>query len=178
MTFDGVMSSFMGSFTERQEAWKMIELSSLETKLRVINVSCLLIIALCFYDNTAYFIIYNIIILYQIYINWLKTATYDKFNKAMSRLRIKIKHGFAIHQNFWTWNSFHLGLKFWQKVVVRYVVFVLLINVWTCFSDNQTSILFLYMLPVLEQYLALPKEESNNNSFMEVKLIDDKECFP
>ena len=49
----------------------------------------------------------------------------------MIRLRIEIEHGFAIHQNFWTWNDFHLQLKVQQGAIISYAVSVLLANIWT-----------------------------------------------
>lgn len=92
----------------------------------------------------------------------------------MSQLRIKVKHGFVFHQKIWIWNGFHLRLKLPQGAAVRYVVSVLLTNVWTYLPGNQTSIRFLCMPPAVEKYLALPKEEINSDRFAEEKLMDDR----
>lgn len=79
----------------------------------------------------------------------------------MSKLKIKVEHGLAIHQNFWTWNSFHLGLKLSQGVVVCYFISVLLANMWTYFWRNQTNIWFDYAPSEIENYLSLLKKENS-----------------
>ncbi len=89
----------------------MVKLSGFEARLRAINAGCSLAMILYFYDDPAYFTIYGIMGPYQNYLNWPRTPTHDQFNKAMSHLHIEVEHGFAIHQNFWTWNGFYLGLK-------------------------------------------------------------------
>lgn len=77
----------------------MVELLGLKAKLRTVNASCLLAMALYLYGNPAYSIIYGIMGPYQNYPNWPRTPTYNLFNKAISYLCIKVKHEFAIHKN-------------------------------------------------------------------------------
>lgn len=79
----------------------MVEVSSLEIRLRVINTGCPLAMALYLYSNSAYSTIYGIIRPYQNYLNWPKTLAlwHTQFNKAISWLRIKVEHGFAIYYN-------------------------------------------------------------------------------
>lgn len=89
----------------------MVELFGLEVKHHTINAKYCLAIALYLYGDSTDSTIYDIIELYKNYPNHLRTAAYNQFNKAMSRLKIKIEYGFAIYQNFWTWNGFYLGLK-------------------------------------------------------------------
>ncbi len=89
----------------------MVELSGLHEKLRAINAGRRPARALYLYDDPAYCTVYGIMGLYRNYPNRLRTPTQDKFNKVMARLRIEVEHGFAIHQNLWTWNGFHLQLK-------------------------------------------------------------------
>lgn len=120
--------------------------------------------ALYLYGDPAYSTIYGIMGLYQNYPNRLRTPAHDQFNKAMSRLRIEVEHGFAIHQNLWTWNGFYLGLKLRQGVAVGYAVWVLLTNVWTCLRGNQTSMRFQYMPSAVEEYFAWPEEEIDSSS--------------
>ncbi len=92
-----------------------------------------------------------------------RTPAQEKFNKVISRLRIEVEHGFAIHQNLWTWNGFHLGLKIRQGAAIGYAVSVLLSNIWTCMRGNQTSYRFAYAPPAVEEYLALiPTEDSSS----------------
>lgn len=79
----------------------------------------------------------------------------------MSILPIKIEHGFVLHQNFWTWNNFHLGLKFYQKAAIYYAISAFLANAWTCLQGNQTSQRFGCMPPLIEKYLALQVEDSS-----------------
>lgn len=109
----------------------MVELLKLHKKLKMINVKRQPAHALYLYGNLAYYTIHAIMRLSKNYSNCLCTLTQDKFNKVMMRLRIEIEHGFAIHQNFWTWNDFHLQLKVQQSAVVGYAVLVLLANIWT-----------------------------------------------
>ena len=53
-----------------------------------------------FYGDSAYSIVYNIIKPYKNFLNWPRTAAYNQFNKTISKLQIKVKYSFAIHQNF------------------------------------------------------------------------------
>lgn len=46
-----------------------MKISDLKIRLKIMNVSCLLVIKFYFYGNFAYFIIYNIIEPYQNYSN-------------------------------------------------------------------------------------------------------------
>lgn len=96
---------------------------------------------------------------YKNYLGRPRTVAHNKFNKMMSKLRIEVEYGFAIYQNLWTWNGFHLGLKLGQGAVVCYAVFVLLANAWTCMRGNQTSTQFSCMPLKLDNYLTLPLEE-------------------
>lgn len=81
----------------------------------------------------------------------------------MAKLRIEVEHGFALHQNLWTWNGFHLGLKLQQGAALCYAVAALLANAWTCLRGNQTSLRFGCMPPAVEDYLFL-----GDNKEMEV----------
>lgn len=58
-------------------------------------------------------------------------VVYNQFNKTISKLLIKFKHDFAIYQNLWIWNSFHLVLKLRQKTAIYYTISMLLTNTWT-----------------------------------------------
>lgn len=136
----------------------MVELSGLEAKLRAINAGRRPAMALYLYGDPAYSTVYSIMGPYKNYPNYPRTAAYDRFNKAISRLRIEVEHGFAIHQNLWTWNSFHLGLRLQQGAVISYAVSVLLANAWTCMRGNQTSQRFGCMPPALEDYLSIPED--------------------
>ena len=66
---------------------------------------------------------------YKNFPNRSRTPAHNRFNKAMAKLRIEVEHGFALHQNLWTWNGFHLGLKLRQGAAVCYAVSVLLANI-------------------------------------------------
>ena len=153
----------------------MVELSGLEARLRAINAGRPPAMVLYLYGDPAYSTIYGIMGPYRNYPNRPRTPAHDQFNKAMSRLRIEVEHGFAIHQNLWTWNGFHLGLKLRQGAAVGYAVSVLLANVWTCLRGNQTSMRFSCMPPAVEEYLALPEEEIDSDSSAGEKLMDDGE---
>lgn len=93
----------------------------------------------------------------------------------MSKLRIKVEHGFALHQNLWTWNGFHLGLKLCQGAAVCYAVSVLLANIWTCMRGNQTSLRFSCMPPALEEYLSLANGESEGETDNKIDGEDERE---
>lgn len=164
VTPDGLVSSLMGPFIGRRGNWKMVELSGLEARLRAVNAGRPPAMALYLYGDPAYSIIYGIMGPYRNYPNRPRTPAYDQFNKAMSRLRIEVEHGFAIHQKLWTWNGFHLGLKLRQGAAIGYAVSVLLANVWTCLRGNQTSMRFSCMPPAVEEYLALPEEEIDSST--------------
>ena len=55
--------------------------------------------ALYLYSDSAYSIIYNIIGPYKNYSNQLRTPAHNRFNKAMTKLCIEVKHSFALYQN-------------------------------------------------------------------------------
>lgn len=78
----------------------MVKLSDFEAKFCAININLPLAMALYLYNNPAYFTIYNIIGFYKNYLNQSKIVTYNQFNKAILKLYIKIKHDFAIYENF------------------------------------------------------------------------------
>lgn len=101
--------------------------------MRTINTSCAPVIALYFYSNPTYSTIYDIIDSYKNYLNYPKIVEHKQFNKVILRFRVKVDHGFAIHQNFWTWNGFYLRLKIQQGAEVGYAVLILLATVCICF---------------------------------------------
>lgn len=78
----------------------MIELSSFEAKVGIINYRKLLFTALHLYSNLAYSIVYKIIKSYKNYLGLPKIAIYNRFNKMMLKRKIEVKYDFAIYQNF------------------------------------------------------------------------------
>lgn len=160
VTPDGMMSSLMGPFIGRRGDWKMVELSGLEAKLRAMNAGRRPARTLYLYGDPAYSTVYGIMGLYKNCPGRPRTPAHNRFSKIMSKLRIEVEHGFAIH--LWAWNSFHLGLKLSQGAAACYAVSVLLANIWTCLRGNQTSIRFDYAPPEIENYLSLP--EADNSS--------------
>lgn len=141
----------------------MVELSGLQTKLRAVNQGHRPAQALYLYGDPAYSTVYGIMGPYKNYPNRPRTAAHNRFNKTMSRLRIEVEHGFALHQNLWTWNGFHLGLKLRQGAAICYAISVLLANIWTCLRGNQTSQRFDCAPPAVEEYLALPLDENSSS---------------
>lgn len=93
VTPEGLVSSLMGPFIDRRGDWKMVELSGLDQKLRAVNQDRRPALALYLYGDPG------IMGLYKNYLNRPRTAAHNRFNKAMSRLRIEVEHGFALHQN-------------------------------------------------------------------------------
>lgn len=71
-------------------------------KLREVNGGRQPAHALYLYGDPAYCTVYGIMESYKNYPGRPQTPVQEKFNKAMSRLRIEVEHGFAIHQNLWT----------------------------------------------------------------------------
>ena len=163
MTPDGLVSSLMGPFIGRRSDWKMVELSGPEAKLRAVNQGRRPAMTLYLYGDPAYATVYGIMGPYKTYLGRPRTPAHNRFNKRMSKLQIEVDHGFAIHQNLWTWNGFPLGLKLRQGAAVCYAVSVLLTNAWTCLRGNQTSKRFDCMPPELKDYLALPMEDSDDS---------------
>ena len=93
----------------------------------------------------------------------------------MAKLRVEVEHGFAMHQNLWTWNGFHLGLKLSQGAAVFYAISVLFTNAWTCMRGNQTSVRFGCMPPELEDYLWIaPADEENGSSDSDMEGHNDE----
>lgn len=88
----------MGPFIGRRGDWKMVECSVLVKKLRAINGGRRPARALYLYGDP----VYGIMGPYKNYPSRPRTPAQNKFNKAMSRLRIEVEHGFALHQNLWT----------------------------------------------------------------------------
>lgn len=118
----------------------MVEYPGLQENLRAVNAGRRPAHALYLYGDPAYSTGYGIMGPYKNYPRRPRTAAEDQFNKIMSELRIEVEHGFAIHQNLWTWNGFHLGLRICQGAAICYTVSVLLSNIWTCIQGNQTSL--------------------------------------
>ena len=133
----------------------MVEYSGLADRLRTVNGGRRPAHALYLYGDPAYSTVYGIMGPYKNYPSRPRTVAQNKFNKAMSRLRIEVEHGFTIHQNLWTWNGFHLTLQIRQGAAVGYAVSVLLSNIWTCLRGNQTSHRFRCAPPEVEEYLQL-----------------------
>lgn len=131
VTPDGLVSRLMGPFIGRRGDWKMVELSGLEERLREVNLGRRAAQALYLYGDPAYSTVYGIMGPYKNYPTRPRTPAQEQFNKILARLRIEVEHGFAIHQNLWTWNAFHIGLKISQGAAVCYAVSVLLGNIWT-----------------------------------------------
>lgn len=168
VTPDGLVSSLMGPFLGRRNDWSIVGLSGLESKLRKVNGNWRPAHALYLYGDPVYCTVYGIMGPYKNYADRPRTEAHEQFNKAMSRVQIEVKHSFAIHQNLWTWNGFHLGLKLSQGAAVTYAVSILLANIWTCVRGNQTSTRFMCMPPSLEDYLQSlidnnEEDEHNNN---------------
>lgn len=160
VTPDGLVSSLMGPFIGLYGNWKMVESSGLEKKLREVNGGRRPALALYLYSlDPAFCSVYGIMGPYKNYPGRLRTAAQNQFNEIMSKLKIEIENGFAIHQNIWTWNAYHLGLKVSQGGAICYAVSVLFSNIWTCLRrGNQTSLRFACSPPVLEDYLMLPED--------------------
>ena len=162
-TPDGLVSSLMEPFIGRHGDWKMVDQSGLEEKQRAVNGGRRPAHGLYLYGDPAYCTVYGIMGPYKNYPTRPRTPAQYQFNRIMSWLRIEVEHGFAIHQNLWTWNGFHLVLKVHQGAAVCYAIAVLLASFWTCMRGNQTSLRFSCALPLLEDYLQLPEAEDDNN---------------
>ena len=100
---------------------------------------------------------------YKNYPNHARTAAHNRFNKTISRLCIEVEHEFALYQNLWTWNGFHLDLKLCQGAAICYVVSVLLANIWTYLQGKQTSQRFCCAPSAVEEYLALLVDENSSS---------------
>lgn len=99
VTLDGLVSSLIGLFTIRQGNWRMVELSGLEAKLCAVNQRRRPAMALYLYGDLVYATVYGIMEPYKNYPGRPRTPAHNRFNKWMSKLPIKVEHGFAIHQN-------------------------------------------------------------------------------
>lgn len=119
------MKRFIGHWDD----WKIVEILSFIEKLGKMNRRQQPAYALYLYGDLTYYTIHSIIAFYKNYFGKPWTFTQKKFNKAMSRLRIKVEYHFTIYHNFWFWNNFYLGLKICQKVAIRYSVLVFLSNI-------------------------------------------------
>lgn len=173
VTPDGLVSSLMGPFIGRRGDWKMVEQSGLAEKLRAVNGGRRAAHALYLYGDPAYSTIYGVMGPYKNHPSRPRTPAQDQSSKIMSRLRIEVEHGFAIHQNLWTWNGFHLGLKLSQGTAVCYAVSVLLANIWTCIRGNQTSVRFACAPPALENYLELLAADHDLESDWDLESSDE-----
>lgn len=167
----------MGPFIGRRGDWKMVELSGISEKLRAVNGGRRPAHALYLYGDPAYSTVYGIMGPYKNYPQKPRTAAQEKFNKTMAKLRIEVEHGFAIHQNLWAWNGYHLQLKVLQGAAIGYAVSVLLSNIWTCLRGNQTSYRFACAPPAVEAYLKNQEEgdtESTDAESSDVETADDE----
>ncbi len=155
VTPDALVLSLTRLLIGRKSDWKMMKQSDLAEKLLAVNWGRRAAYALYLYGDPTYSTIYGFMGPYKNFLSRSRTSAQDLFNKIMSRLQIEIEHGFAIHQNLWTWNEFHLGLKLSQGAVVCNVVTVFLANIWTCMRGNQTNVRFTFAPPALKDYLEL-----------------------
>ena len=167
VTPDGLVSSLMGPFVGRRGDWRMVQLTELQEKLRTVNTGRRPALALYLYGDPAYSTVYGIMGPFKNHPGRLRTKEQNIYNKRMSKLRIEVEHGFALHQNLWTWNGFDLGLKLRQGAAVCYAVSVLLANIWTCLRGNQTSKRFKISPPDIEEYLRV----------VELQDVDDFDDF-
>lgn len=86
VTPDSLVSSLMGPFIGRRGDWKMVELSSLTEKLRLVNGGRCPAHALYLYGDPAYCTIYGIMGPYKNYPGRPQIPAQEKFNKAMAKL--------------------------------------------------------------------------------------------
>lgn len=93
VTPDGLVSSLMAPFVGRRGAWKMVECSGLVEKPRAVNGGRRPARALYLYGDPAYSTVYGIMGPYKNYPSRPQTPAQNKFNKAMSRLRIEENTG-------------------------------------------------------------------------------------
>ena len=158
VTPDGLVSSLMGPFIGRRGDWGMVEESGLVDRLRHVNNGLSPALAYYLYGDPAYSTVYGIMGPYKRKPGVARTPQQSRFNKRMAKLRIEVEHGFAIHQNLWTYNGFHLSLKLRQGAAMAYAVAVLMANIWTCMRGNQTSRRLHCAPPNVEEYLSKYEE--------------------
>lgn len=99
ITLDSMVSSLIGAFIGWRRDWKMVELLGLDGKLKAMNIGRRPAQALYLYGDPAYSTVYSIIEPYKNYLGRPRTPAHNQFNKIISKLRIEVEHGFAIHQN-------------------------------------------------------------------------------
>ena len=68
-------------------------------KLRSINGTWQLTDILNLYRDTAYYIVYDIMIPYKNYVKKHQILAQKNFNKIMIKLQIEVKYNFTIYQN-------------------------------------------------------------------------------
>ena len=173
VTPDGLVSSLMGPFIGRRGDWRMVQMSQLQERLRAVNAGRPPSLALYLYGDPAYTTVYGIMGPFKNHQDRPRTSAQYAYNLRMSRLRIEVEHGFALHQNLWTMNGFHISLKVGQGAAVCYAVSVLLANIWTCLRGNQTSQRFRIAPPNVEDYLRLNQVEQEVDALEEsVRILE------
>ena len=93
---DSFVVSLIRPFISRKGDWAMVKQSSLAKKLRAFNKSWQPAHTFSLYGVLIYSTLYKII-----YLSRSHTLTQNQSSKIMSRLKIKVDHGFAIYQNLW-----------------------------------------------------------------------------
>lgn len=78
----------MGPFIGYWGNWKMVELLGLERRFCKVNQGKHLCMTLYLYKDPAYCTVYNIMGSYKNYLNRLRIAVYNQFNKAIAKLHI------------------------------------------------------------------------------------------
>jgi len=101
--------------------------------------------------------------------NGVLTSDERYHNRAMSKLRIAVEHGFGKVINLWENCGYTKGLRVgMQSVGTIYMVAVLLMNIHTCLNGSQISNQFNCVLPTLEYYLNSSSIDTPNKSLSEL----------
>lgn len=139
---DGLMSSLSGSWEGRHDDWGILGLSGIQDKLYIHafneNAECVYI-----YGDAAYYLETGIVEAYQAGNNGPIAAEEQRFNTAMSRMRVCVEWGFGKVVNMFGFcgykNELKLGLS---PGAAYYFVACFLTNCHTCFYGFVTGEVF------------------------------------
>lgn len=80
----------------------------------------------------------------------------ERFNRAMSRVRISVEWGFSILKRKWAFIDYEKDLMIWLNCPGKLIIVAaILTNCYTCLYGNQLSAVFQVSPPKLEEYLKL-----------------------
>jgi hypothetical protein len=155
VTLDGLAVAIAGPFTGPTNDWSIYQRFSVEDAIRALMEGHE---TLYIYGDPAYWDSFGVACPFTDPRgrHWLPKEQ-QRFNKALSSVRIAVEQSFGRTQVLWTYTAFNKGLTAgWQPVAAHFFVAVLLTNCHTCLRGSSSAGSRFLVPPLsVEAYLSL-----------------------